>query len=105
MCGSVLSEYLGTGNDKDEKYLKTIFVRENISCSSKIELPYYTVDIFPKICIYCGKTGTSRTLGNSVEHFPKCIDCGDKADVVRRKRKSITETDLSNKKKKKNTSA
>ena len=48
MCGSVLSEYMGTGNDKDEKFLQTIYVRENISCSSKIELPYYTVDIYPK---------------------------------------------------------
>ena len=40
MCGSVLSEYLGTGNDKDEKYLTTIFVRENISCATKMELTY-----------------------------------------------------------------
>ena len=54
MCGSVLFEYLGTGNDKDEKYLKSIYVRENISCSSKIELTYYSVDYFQKICIHCG---------------------------------------------------
>ena len=66
--GSVLSEYLGTGNDRDEKYLKTLFVRENISWSSNIELPYYTVDVYPKICIYCGISGTSRTLGNSKEN-------------------------------------
>ena len=48
MYGSVLSEYMGTGNDKDEKLLQTIYVRENTSCSSKIELPYYTVDVYPK---------------------------------------------------------
>ena len=101
MCGSVLSEYLGTGNDRDEKYLKTIFARENISCSSKIELPYYTVDFFPKICIYCGILGTSRTLGNSTEHYPKCIECGDRPDVVRRKRKAVVASDLINNKKKK----
>ena len=74
MCGSVLSEYLGTGNDRDERYLKTIFVRENI-CSSSIELPYYTVDAFPKICIYCGTPGTSRNFGKSVEHYSMCRDC------------------------------
>ena len=96
----MLSEYLGTGNDRDEKYLKTIFARENISCSSKIELPYYTVDIFPKICIYCGIPGTSRILGNSIENYPKCIECGDKPDVIRRKRKAVVASDLNNKKKK-----
>ena len=48
MCGFVLSGYMGTGNDKDEKLLQIIYVRENTSCSSKIELPYYTVDVYPK---------------------------------------------------------
>lgn len=100
MCGSVLSEYLGTGNDRDEKYLKSLFVRENISCSSKIELPYYTVDFYPKICIYCGITGTSRTLGNSVEHYPKCVECAQKPEVVRRKRKAVVASDLNKKTKK-----
>ena len=32
MRGSVLPEYMDTGNDKDEKCLQTIYVRENISC-------------------------------------------------------------------------
>ena len=100
MCGSVLSEYLGTGNDRDEKYLKSLFVRENISCSSKIELPYYTVDFYPKVCIYCGITGTSRILGNSTEHYPKCVECAQKPDVVRRKRKLVVAADLTKKTKK-----
>ena len=29
MCGSVLSLYMGTGNDKDEKFFQTINVNEN----------------------------------------------------------------------------
>ena len=97
VCGSILFEYLGTRNDRDEKYLKNIFVRANISCSSKIELPYFTVDFYPKVCIYCGVTGTSRTLGNSVEHYPKCLKCAGKPDVVRRKRKALVAADLSKK--------
>ena len=98
MCGSILSEYLGTGNDRDEKYLKILFVRENISCASNIELPYYKVDVYPKICIYGGTGDTSRTLGNSKENYPKCIDCGDKPGIVHRKRKSVIEKDLGKKK-------
>ena len=73
MCGSVLSEYIGTGNDKDQKFLQTIHVRENVSCSRKTELPYYTVDIYLKICIHYGVSGTSQTHGNSVEYYQKCL--------------------------------
>ena len=100
MCGSVLSEYLGTGNDRDEKHLNSIYVRENISCSSTIELPYYSMDHFPKICIYCGIAGTTHRLGDSVECYPKCNECKEKTDVNGRKRKSLVESHLTKKKKK-----
>ena len=100
VCGSVLSDYEGTGNDRDVKLLANIYVRENISCASKIELPYYSVDHYPKICIYCGVKGTSRSLGNSTENYPKCESCKEKPDVQRRKRKTVVQSDLGKKKKK-----
>ena len=40
MYGVSLAEYGGTVN-QDEKYLANIFLRENISCTSKIDLSYY----------------------------------------------------------------
>ena len=60
----------------------------------KIEIPYYSVENYAKICIHCGVKGTSRTLGNSIENYPKCIDCTDKPDIRRRKRNAVTENDL-----------
>ena len=89
------------GTTEMRSILKNVFFRANISCSSKIELPYFTVDFYPKVCIYCGVTGTSRTLGNSVEHYPKCLKCAGKPDVVRRKRKALGAADLSKKKRNK----
>ena len=68
VCGSVLSEYEGTGNEKDRKLLNNIHVRENISCSSKIEHPYYSVDHFPNKTKYTMDPGiyflmkTNKTL-------------------------------------------
>ena len=91
---------MGTGRDKDEQLLEVIFVRENFSCSSTIEVPYYSVDHFPVVCIYCGVTGTKITLNESVENYPKCNSCGDKPDIVKRKRKSLVQKDLGSKKKK-----
>ena len=42
------------------------FVRENISYSSKIELPYFLVEAYPILCIYYGIGGTKRTLNKSM---------------------------------------
>ena len=60
------------------------FVRENISCSSKIELPYFSVEAYPILCIYCGNGGTKGTLNKSVEHYPQCQSCSDNPNVLRR---------------------
>ena len=98
MCGAALTEYVGSGNDRDERYLKSIYVRENISCTSKIELPYFSVDNYPIVCIYCGIGGTHRTLNSSVELYPKCNGCTEQPDVLRRKRKA--QGDFCSKKKK-----
>ena len=50
MCGAALSEYIESGTDRDERHLKSIYVRENIACTSKVELPYYSVDNYPVVC-------------------------------------------------------
>ena len=68
VCGSVLSEYQGTGGvaKKEKEMIEKVFVRENLSSNSKIELPYYSVDFNKKICMYHGFAGTSRLLGEGV---------------------------------------
>ena len=100
VCGASLSEYVGSGGDKDEQLLKVLFVRENLSCSSMIELPYYGVPHYPIVCVHCGVTGTKRTLNTTAENYPKCNNCDEKPDVVRRKRKTLVQTDLGSKRKK-----
>ena len=45
-------------NEKDRKQFNNVYLPENIPCSSKIELSYYSVDHFPKICIYYGVRGS-----------------------------------------------
>lgn len=100
VCGSVLSEYQGTGGElkTEREIFKKVFVRENLSCVSKIELPYYSVAFYKKICVWCGVSGTSRMLGDAVEKYPKCTNCQEKPDVLRRKRKAVTKNDLGKKK-------
>jgi len=59
-CGASPAEYVGAG-DRDKKFL-SIFFRENISRTSKMELPYYSIDCYLIVCIYCGIGGTQRTF-------------------------------------------
>ena len=70
---------------------KKVFVRENLSCVSKIELPYYSVAFYKKIWVWCGVSGTSRMLGDAVEKYPKCTNCQEKPDVLPSKAKSSHE--------------
>ena len=93
MCGVFLSEFMVNGRDRDGRFLDTVFVRANISCKSKIELPYYSVACYPLVCIYCGIGGMHRTLNTSVK-YPKCTNCHDKLNVPRRKRKTVVQDDF-----------
>ena len=100
------------GSDPEEKLNREkvvwtkVYIRENGNgrrikqlCVSKIELPCYSVEFYKKICVYCGISGTSRVLGNSVKLYPKCTNCSEKPDVQRWKRKALVTNDLGKKKK------
>ena len=103
VCGSSLYEYLEhDGNNDDERVQKKVFVRENLSCLSKIELPFFSVDSYKPICIYCGAEETSRTLRTNDDYYTKCNNHEHKEDDPRRKRKTNRADDLRKKKKMKN---
>jgi DNA-directed RNA polymerase subunit RPC12/RpoP len=100
VCGSSLAEYDGPCSAAEEKLRERVFVRENLSCASNIELPYYSVDFYKSVCIYCGREGTGRQLNISDTTYPKCNNCGAKPDVVKRKRNKVVAEDLAGGKKK-----
>ena len=100
ICGSILTEYFGDESNKDLLIFKAVFVKENVSCSINIELPYYSCDFLKVICIYCGCDG--KNLITTPESYPKCQKCKNEKDVLKRKRKTMCLTDLSSKKQKKN---
>ena len=97
ICGSTFNEF---DSEKDDGILKKTFVRENLSCSTGIELTYYSATIYPDVCIHCGSK--RNLVPNNVAVFPRCrsVECNKKGDVARRKRKAVTVEDLGGKKKK-----
>ena len=50
------------------------------------------------LCVFCGKGGKNLIISEEV--YPKCQKCKDKKDVMKKKRKTVTATDLQAKKKK-----
>ena len=56
-----------------------------------MELPYYSCENLKPVCIFCGSGG--KNLVTSVEHYPKCTKCKNKKDILKRKRKIVTESD------------
>ena len=94
VCGSTFAEFDAEGSSN---IFDKVFVRENLSCTSEMELTYYSAAIFPDTCIHCG---SKQNLVKSVENYPRCRsqECHKKGDVLRRKRKTVTVTDLKSKK-------
>ena len=69
----------------DDSILNKVFTRENLSCNSMTELPYYTCKIFKNIFVCCGKA--SRLI-TSTENYPKCDRCSKKSHLKSQKEKN-----------------
>ena len=54
ICGGSFREIEETEGDPNSFIKDKVFVRENISCCSQIEIPYYSVGVFKDVCIHCG---------------------------------------------------
>ena len=48
-CGAVMQDI----EHEDVSVLTKVYVRENLTCESPIEIPYYSMNHEP-LCIYCG---------------------------------------------------
>ena len=86
-------------NNPDETVLSKVFARENISCKSPIELPYYSCKAFKQVCIQCGK---ASKLIFDPPHYPQCECCQEIKKIKINKREKIIESDLVANKKVKN---
>ena len=73
-----------------------MYTLENLSCTSKVEVPYYPVPFNKKYTFGVVSVEPQGCL-KAVEKYPKCPNCHGKADVLRKKRKVMTKKDIGNK--------
>ena len=66
-CGSIFADI----EPEEDSVLNSIFVKANLSCSSPIEVPYYTAGNDP-ICYQCG---SESELCEKPTDYPICSSC------------------------------
>lgn len=73
-CGSELQELKPEDPVRAPRIsalLEKVFVKSNLSCTSPVEVPYYSSGVFPPICYHCGAQDTDTEEGQ----YPMCPDC------------------------------
>ena len=78
---------------RSEHILSRVFVRKIISCSSRIETPYFSSSCFSDVCIYCGSGDSLIPTNEANGYYPQCASCksdSTKPGILKRKRKLVT---------------
>ena len=101
IAGSQLSDLIAEDSSPLHKNLLCrVFVRANLTCADKVEIPYYSSEVFEDVCIHCGNPD-NIVKGDEVEGIqPTCDFCWNdesKTRILKQKRKQIQPT--SNKRK------
>ena len=60
-CGAAIPDFIPPSDEASDggeqpDVLRLVYVRGNLTCSSTIELPYYSSGIFQAICVHCSMT-------------------------------------------------
>ncbi|XP_064639098.1 uncharacterized protein LOC135494758 [Lineus longissimus] len=88
-CGSKLTEVIRDDDDDTASPLDDIYVRENLTCNSNVELPYYSAGYDP-ICIYCASEDELLILSGM---YPYCQNCKDNGKRGEKRRATFTAKD------------
>ena len=92
-CGMGLQECIPddiSDAEKQSHVLSSVFVRQNMNCDSRIEIPYYSSECFSSVCIYCGSEHNIVPASETEGMYPLCLSCKsdpNKPAVFKRKRK------------------
>ena len=98
VCGTVFHDLLIDDKNKDSCVLGMIHCRENLTCESPMEIPYYSSKLFKNLCFYCGRE--RNLMPSNIEFYPQCTSCQSKTRAKVAKRKQVVASDVVKKKQK-----
>lgn len=70
-------------------WLGKVFVRANLSCGDKIEVPYYSCGNYEPICIYCGLPDNLVSGDAATPIYPTCTDCFSQYPKAFRRKRNL----------------
>ena len=70
VCGAIFHNVPIDERNRDTLILELLHCWENLTCTSPIEIPYYSCKIFLKICYHCGSN--KRLLPSDPVFYPQC---------------------------------
>ena len=74
----------GVGSTTDSQLLSKVFVRANLTCNDPVEIPFYSSESFPDVCVHCACVGD---LVENQDVYPTCNYCfRECSKIYRRKR-------------------
>lgn len=94
-CGSSLQD-IDSGSTADLQLLAKVFVKANLTCDDPVEVPYFSSESFPKICIHCACTAD---LAQDTEVYPTCNHCLKECSKIYRRKRPEFQPQASKKKK------
>lgn len=74
---------------QDQQLLGKVFVRANLSCGDKIEVPYYSCGNYEPICIYCGLPDNLVSGDAATPIYPTCTDCFSQYPKAFRRKRNL----------------
>ena len=60
---------------KQSHLFSRIFIRQNMCCSTQIEIPYFSSECFDVICSYCGSSDDLLPANETLGMNPLCSTC------------------------------
>ena len=80
VCGTVFHDLPIDDKNKDSYNLEMLHCRENLTCESPMEIPYYSSKLFKNLCFYCGRE--RNRIQSNIEFYPQCTSCQSKTAKV-----------------------
>ena len=98
VCGTVFHDLPIVEKNKDSHILEMLHCRENLTCESPTEIPYYSSKLFKNLCFYCGRE--RNLMPSNIEFYPQCTSYQSKTKAKEAKRKQVVASYVAKKKQK-----
>ena len=98
VCRTVYHDLPIDDKNKDSYVSGMIHCRENLTCESPMEIPYYSSKLFENLWFYCVQE--RNLMPSNIEFYSQFTSCHSKTRAKVAKRKEVVASDVVKKKQK-----